>query len=345
MQMQGVAKRDYCKKSNLVINGLQPIERLTMNIIPIISFMNKKVATTTSKGLYEFLVMPFGMKTAPETVLKGLDFADAYIDDVEVDTPTPFPQHLSELRKVLQRLREAKLNARPSKCKIAMSAIDFVGHRVGGDRIEPRIALVQAIVDYPRPETKKQVRSFLGLVGYYRKFMPNFSERAAVLTDLTKGKNPSKVQWNITHQLAFQDLKAATQNPPVLRPPHWEDEFVLQVDASNRGLGAILSQKDQEGEEHPIAYASRKLQPREQKLSTTEKECLGIVWAVELFWYYLYGRTFKLQTDHNPLVWLNQVRDISRKLLRWSITLQEYDMVVEHKSGKQNCYVDALSRV
>ena len=134
------------------------------------------------------------------------------------------------------------------------------------------------------------------------------------MTEQTKGKNPSKVQSNITRQLAFQDLKAAMQNPPVLRPPHWEDEFVLQVDASNRGLGAILSQKDQEGEEHPIAYASRKLQPREQKLSTTEKECLGIVWAVELFRYYLYGRTFKLQTDHNPLVWLNQVRDKSRKV-------------------------------
>ena len=104
------------------------------------------------------------------------------------------------------------------------------------------------------------------------------------------------------------------QNPPVLRPPHWEDEFVLQVDASNRGLGAILRQKDQEGEEHPIAYASRKLQPREQKLSTAGKEYLGIVWTVELFRYYLYGRVFKLQTDDNPLVWLNQVRDKSRKV-------------------------------
>ena len=133
------------------------------------------------------------------------------------------------------------------------------------------------------------------------------------------------------------------QNPPVLRPPHWE-EFILQVDALNRGLGAILSKKDQHGEEHPIAYASRKLQPREQKLSTTEKECLGTVWAVELFCYYLYGCTFRLQTDHNPLLWLNQVRDKSQKLLRWSITLQEYDMKVENKNGKQNCNVDALSR-
>ena len=140
-------------------------------------------------------------------------------------------------------------------------------------------------------------------------------------------------------------MKQSLKNPPVLRPPHWDELFIVQVDASNRGLGAILTEKDHNGDEHPIVYASRKLQPREEKLSTTEKECLGIVWAVELFRYYLYGRTFKLQTDHNPLVWLNQVREKSRKLLRWSITLQEYDMIVEHKSGKQNCNVDALSRV
>ena len=320
--------------------------------IPLETSTIEKSAFITMNGLYEFLVMPFGMKTAPasfqrmmsETVLNGLDFADAYIDDVEVDTATSFPQHICELKQVLERLRECKLNARPSKCKLAMSTVDFVGHRVGGDRIQPREALVRTIIEYPRPQTKKQVRSFLGLVGYYRKFIPSFSDRAAVLTDLTKKKSPSNVQWSTNHELAFQDLKGVMQNPPVLRPPHWGEEFILQVDASNRGLGAILSQKDQNGEEHPIAYASRKLQPREQKLSTTEKECLGIVWAVELFRYYLFGRTFKLQTDHNPLVWLNQVRDKSRKLLRWSITLQEYDMKVEHKSGKQNCNVDALSR-
>ena len=319
--------------------------------IPLETSTIEKSAFITTKGLYEFLVMPFGMKTAPATfqrmmseiVLRGLEFADAYIDDVEVDTPTSFSQHISELRQVFQRLRTCKLNARPSKCKIAMSSVDFVGHRVGGNRIEPRTALVQTIKEYPRPETKKQIRSFLGLVGYYRKFIPNFSSRAAVLTDLTRGKSPTKIKWKDAHEFAFQDLKQALQNPPVLRPPHWEQEFILQVDASNRGLGAILSQQDK-GLEHPIAYASRKLQPREEKLSTTEKECLGIVWAVELFRYYLFGRKFRLQTDHNPLVWLNQVRDKNRKLLRWSITLQEYDMDVEHKSGKNNSNVDALSR-
>ena len=321
--------------------------------VPLEKATIEKSAFITSRGLYEFLVMPFGMKTAPATfqrmmtdvVLKDLDCADAYIDDVEVDTPSTFAQHLSDLRQILERLREYNLHARPSKCKIAMKTVDFVGHRIGGDRIEPRKALVQSIVEYPRPQTKKQVRSFLGMVGYYRKFIPNFSERESVLTDLTRGKNPTKVSWLHEHEKAFFDLKEAIQKPPVLRPPHWDGEFTLQVDASNRGLGAILCQKGKNGEEHPIAYASRKLQPREAKLSTTEKECLGIVWAVETFRYYLFGRTFILQTDHNPLTWLNQVRNKSRKLLRWSITLQEYDMIIEHKSGKKNSNVDALSRV
>lgn len=166
-------------------------------------------------------------------------------DDVEVNTPTSFPQHIFELRQVLQRVRDCKLNARPSKCKIAMSIVNFVGHQVGGNRTEPRTALAQTIKEFPRPETKKEISSFLGLVGYYRRFIPNFSRRAAVLTDLTKGKSPTKIKWK--------------DAPPVLRPPHREQEFILQVDASNRGLGAILSQQDKEGLEHPIVYASRKL--------------------------------------------------------------------------------------
>ena len=247
--------------------------------IPLETSTIEKSAFITTKGSYEFLVMPFGMRTAPasfqrmrsEMVLNGLDFADAYIDDVEVDTATSFPQHICELKQVLECLRECKLNARPSKCKIAMSTVDFVGQRVGSDRIQLHEALVQAIIEYPRPQTKKQVRSFLGLVGYYRKLIPNFSDQAAVLTDLTKKRSPSNIQWSTNHKLAFQELKSAIQNPPVLRPPNWKEEFILQVDASNRGLGAISSQNDQNGEEHPIAYASRKLQPREQKLSTTEK--------------------------------------------------------------------------
>ena len=132
------------------------------------------------------------------------------------------------------------------------------------------------------------------------------------------------------------------KSPPILRPSHWDELFILQVDF---GVGAILCQVDNEGQEHLVVFVSRKLQPREIKLCPTEKECLAIVWAVETFRYYLFGRKFILQTDHNPLVWLNQVKNKNRKLLRWSLTLQEYEIEVEHKCGKKHVNVDALSRM
>ncbi|KAK3741561.1 hypothetical protein QZH41_002942 [Actinostola sp. cb2023] len=216
-------------------------------------------------------------------------------------------EHLERLKCVLQRLREFNLRARPTKCKIAMPVAEFMGHKVGSKTIQPKEVLVKDVDRFPTPLTKKQLRSFLGLAGYYRKFIPNFSERAVALTDLTKGKCPTKVKWSDQCEVSFQDLKQALKGQPLLVPPNWEKEFVLQVDASERALGAILTQKYEEDEEHPIAYASRKLQPREAKLSTSDKECLAIVWGVEYFKYYLLGRPFTLQTDHNPLVWLNQM--------------------------------------
>lgn len=320
--------------------------------VPLDKASQTKSAFVTPRGLFEFTVMPFGMKTAPATfqrmmtdkVLRGTKYlADAYIDDVEVDTMT-FSEHIEALRETLQRLRENKLNARPSKCKIAMPTVRLLGHLVGRGTIRPRQVLVETISNLPQPQTKKEVRSLLGLVGYYRRFIPNFAKRALPLTDLTRGKN-NKISWSEECEKAFADLKHALQTDPVLIPPQWDKVFILQVDASNRGLGAVLCQENDGGEEHPICYASRKLQPREAALSTTEKECLAIVWAVEIFRYYLFGRTFRLQTDHNPLVWLNRVKDKNRKLLSWSLILQEFDIIIEHKSGVQNQNVDTLSRI
>ena len=162
---------------------------------------------------------------------------------------------------------------------------------------------------------------------------------------MTKKTEPTRVRWTDVCERAFNELKTLLKSPPILRPPYWDELFILQVDASDFGVGAILCQVDNEEQEHPVVFASRKLQPREIKLSTTEKECLAIVWAVETFRYYLFGRKFILQTDHNPLVWLNQVKNKNRKLLRWSLTLQEYEIEVEHKCGKKHVNVDALSRM
>ena len=321
--------------------------------VPLDKASQSKSAFITPRGLFEYTVMPFGMKTAPATfqrmmtnkVLAGTKCkADAYIDDVEVDSSN-FNEHVKALQETLQRLRDNRLNARPSKCKIAMPTVRLLGHIVGHGTIRPRQALVQTISNLPRPKTKKEVRSILGLFGYYRKFIPNFAQRAIPLTDLTRGAMSNKVQWSEDCERAFAELKHALQSYPVLQSPKWDREFILQVDASNRGLGAVLCQNDDEGEEHPICFASRKLLPRETVLSTTEKECLAIIWAVEKFRYYLFGRTFMLQTDHNPLVWLNRVKDKNRKLLSWSLILQEYDIQIEHKSGVKHQNVDALSRL
>ena len=174
-----------------------------------------KSAFITTQGLFEFTVMPFGMKTVPATfqrmmkhkVLNGLEsFADAYIDDVEIDTSTTFEQHLIHLRQVFDRLREARLCAKPSKCRIAMSMVDFIGHRVGGGNIAPKDALIETILQFPRPRTKKQVRSFLGLAGYYRRFIQNFADIAAPLTNLSRKTEPTKVMWTKRAESAFSQL-------------------------------------------------------------------------------------------------------------------------------------------
>ena len=213
-----------------------------------------------------------------EIVLKGLEkFADAYINDVEIDTISSFSQHRGEVERVLQRLQDANMCAKPYNCKVAMAVVQFIGDNVGKDGIRPRKPLVKAIENFPRSETKKQLRSFLGLVGYYRKFISAFSERELVLTDFTKGRKPTKLEWNKVCEERFRDLKKALQIASVLRPPHWEEPFILQVDASDGGLGAILCQVDKDGEKHPVAYATRKLDLREERLSTTEMECLEIV--------------------------------------------------------------------
>jgi hypothetical protein len=166
---------------------------------------------------------------------------------VEIDTSTTFEQHLIDLRRVFDRLREAKLRAKPSKCRIAMHMVDFIGHRVGGGIIAPRDALIETILQFPRPKTGKQIRSFLGLAGYYRRFIQNFADIATPLINLTRKIEPTKVVWTRQAEDAFSKLKQKLTSPPVLRPPYRE------TDASGYGMGAILSQLDDNRGEHRTA--------------------------------------------------------------------------------------------
>ena len=220
----------------------------------------------------------------------------------------------------------------------------YLGHTVGNGSVEPELTKLQAVKTFPLPETKRQVRGFLGLTGYYRRFIPDYSSRAAPLTDLTRKSAPNTVKWSQQCNEAFETLKQCLCSGPVLRSPDFDKTFVLQTDASDRGVGAVLSQFGDDGEEHPIGYYSRKLLPREERYSTVEKECLAIRLAVAAFRVYLLGRKFVIQTDHRSLEWLERLKEGNPKLCRWSLALQPYEYTVEHRAGRANLNADALSR-
>ncbi len=199
-------------------------------------------------------------------------------------------------------------------------------------------------MEFPRPVTKKDVKSYLGLCGYYRRFIANFSDIAEPLTLLTKKAAPIVVFWTPECEEAFKALRLMLTSSPVLIPPDYSLPFVVQTDASDVGLGVVLSQVVDEVE-HPVCFLSTKLLPCERNYSTIEKECLAIVWGIQMLDPYLFGRMFTVQTDHNPIQWLNSLKAKSQRLLRWSLMLQEYRFNIIHRKGVLNANADSLSRV
>ena len=318
--------------------------------VPVAPESQNKTAFTTPFGLFNFRVMPFGLQGAPATFQRMMDnlltgvqgFAAAYLDDLVIYSDT-WEQHLVHLREVLLRLRRAGLTAKPSKCKLATNQCSYLGHIVGNGEVRPGIDKIQAVADFPRPENTKDVRSFLGLSGYYRRFIPDYATIALPLTDLTRKRSKS-ITWTAECENAFQQLKARLTREPVLKSPDFSKPFVLQTDASDRGVGAVLSQLDASGAEHPVAYFSRKLLPREERYATVEKECLAIKLGIQAFRIYLLGQTFKIQTDHRSLEWLQRMKGDNARLTRWSLALQPYDFTVSYRSGKENANADGLSR-
>ena len=232
----------------------------------------------------------------------------------------------------------------PTKCALGFSTIEFLGHSFSEGTVHTSSRLTKKITEAPRPQTKKQVRSFLGLTGYYREYIPNYAEIALPLTDLTRKGSPTQVKWGEKEEQAFRKLKERLATPPILRLPQFDQLFMLKVDASDRGIGAVLMQ-EHAGEAFPIAYASKKLLPREQNYSTIEKECLAIVWAVKKFDYYLYGRQFEVHTDHKPLVYIQGKKFANKRIMRWSMTLQDYRFRLVSVRGQDNTAADFMSRI
>ena len=320
--------------------------------VPVREEDRDKTAFSTPFGLFQFKRMPFGLHGAPATfqrmvdkLLNGMqDSAGAYIDDVVVYSDT-WEEHLQHLRQVLERLKKVQLTAKLRKCQFGTARCVYLGHVIGGGQVRLEEAKVEAVASYPIPTTKKGVRSFLGLTGYYRKFIPDYATIATPLTDLTRKNQPVRIQWSKECDAAFNTLKARICSRPVLASPDFTKEFILQTDASDRGVGAVLSQLDNDGNDHPVAFFSKKLLPREEKYATIEKECLAVKLGIQAFKTYLSGRHFVIETDHRALEWLDRIKDSNARLTRWSIFLQDYDFTIRYRPGQCNGNADAMSRV
>ena len=225
-----------------------------------------------------------------------------------------------------------------------MSDCVYLGHRIGSGKVQPEQDKVLSIRQYTQPTLKKQLRSFLGLTGYYRKFVPHYAQLPLPLTDLTRKTKPNKLDWTSECEAAFQALKSALCSSPILMSPDFQQDFIVQTDVSERGVGVVLSQLDEHGDDRPVAYYSHKLLPREERYSTVEKECYAIKLAVQNFHPYLMGRKFRIQTDHRSLEWLNNIKETNPRLTRWSLFLQSYSFDIEYRTGHRNGNADGLSR-
>ncbi len=299
-------------------------------------------------GLWEFTVMPYGLTGATQTCQRGLDrilkdctdCVDNYIDDCLVFSED-LQSHARDLRRVLGRLERAGFTLRGSKCFFGRSQVTHLGYEYSAEGVAPSKDKTKAVADWPTPSSAKEVRSFVGLANFYRRFIPKFADIAAPLRDISGSKGVFK--WEMVHQEAFEALKQALVSPPILDYPKPTDKFVLTTDASELGLGAVLSTT----RGTVVEYASRALTADEKKFATIEKECLAVVWAVRKLRHYLVGARFTLETDHKPLEWLEsakQSRARSQRLERWSLELRAYEFDVVHRPGRDNQHADTLSR-
>jgi hypothetical protein len=311
----------------------------------------EKTTFTTRFGTYEFVVMPFGLCNAPATFQRLMDtvlrdilwqFVVVYIDDINVGSRT-FDEHLQHLEQVFKRLKDAGIKLSPEKCFFFKERLPFLGHVVSRNGIETDPEKIVTIKNFPIPKDLTQLRGFIALASYYRRFVKGFSAIAEPLNRLLKKGTPYK--WTKDQNDAFENLKKRLISPPILVYPNCEQPFILYTDASTFALGAILSQKGEDKKEHVIAYASRTLSAPEQKYSITELECLAIVWAVKHFHHYLHGQSFTVITDHAALAYLKNMTNPVGRLGRWLMILNGYNMKIIHRSGKQHSNVDTLSRI
>ena len=275
-----------------------------------------------------------------DSLFQDQENLSAYIDDVAIYSNT-WEQHIKDIARPLTLLKQKGLTAKISKCKFARQEVEFLGHVIGGGKLKTQQAKVAANATMPTPKIKKELQSFLGSTGYYRKFIPRYSEKTACLSDLTRETEPDKLAWTQRYQTAFDSLKKALCEAPVLTAPDHGKPFILSTDASGVGVGGVLEQATDDGEVKPVAFFSKKLLDREKKYGITELEALALCKSVKHFAAYLLGNKTTVWTDHKALQFMEKMKGASP---RWLLELQQYDLKVKYKKGSENCVADALSR-
>ena len=308
-----------------------------------------KTAFISKYGLYEYNMLPFGLCGAPSTfqrcmemILRGLQWDSLliYLDDIIV-LGSNFEEHLCRLKEVLSRISSAGLKLKPSKCELFKTEVLFLGHIVGPHGIRPNPKLIDSVKNWKEPTNVKGIQQFIGFCNYYRQFIQNFSERATPLTRLTRKDIP--FDWCTRCQLAFEDLKNALCTAPVLAYPRDDCEYILDTDASDVGVGSVLSQI-QEGKERVVAFASKKLNRTQQRYSVTRRELLAMVTFTHHFRHYLLGKKFLLRTDHGSLRWLFNFKDPRGQVARWIEALSLYSFDIQHRPGRSHQNADSMSR-
>ncbi|KAJ9507622.1 hypothetical protein QJQ45_019189 [Haematococcus lacustris] len=309
-----------------------------------------KTAFRTRYGHYEFTVLPFGLCNAPATFQQLMndvfkphldDFVLVYLDDILVFSKSA-ADHERHLHLTLSLLRQHQLCANLAKCAFWLDTVDFLGHVVSAAGIQPEPTKVKAVLDWPAPQDKHQLRSFLGTANYYRRLLHHHAHRVLPLTDLLRDEQPWR--WGEAEQRAFADIKAAMASSPVVRPPDFSLPFTVKTDASLFAIGAVLTQQDSSGAEYVVAYESRKLNPAQVNYPAHERELLAVLHALTTWRHYLLGRPFIVETDNSATTHVLTQSNLSGRQMRWTQRLAEFDITFVHKAGKHHTVPDALSR-
>lgn len=312
--------------------------------VPITAFV-------TPDGLFQWKRMPFGLSNAPATFQRYVDWTlrglvgkvcAAFFDDCLIYSSGDVDSHIADIASVLERLASCGLEANIKKCRFGYEEVLFVGHLLSHGTIRPDPSKVKAVNDIPAPTNLTELRSFLGLVNYYHKFIKGFAWIAVPLYRLTRKEVP--FDWTGLATNAFNALKAALTSADCLYAPDTKLPFILQTDASGLGIAGVLTQIVN-GDEHPVGFASRQLNSAESRYSATEWECLAVVWSVGQFEPFLIDAPFTIVTDHSALVWLPTANFTNARISRWIDKLKFFNFTVVHRAGTSNGNADALSRV